>query len=360
LNSFLFSILYSLFSKNMIDLRSDTVTLPSPAMREAINRAQLGDDVYGEDPTVNELEALAAEKVGKPAAILVSSGTMGNLAALLAHGRRGQRVIVGDQSHIYKYEAGGASALGGLVYQPLPTNPNGMLNPLEVAAALAASNDSHMAPPGVLCLENTHNVCGGVVLTPSYMAEIYALAQVAGVPLHLDGARLFNAAVALNIDVRALTEHVDTVQFCLSKGLAAPVGSLVAGPVEFVASVRRIRKMLGGGMRQAGIIAAAGIVALNEMVERLDDDHQNARRLAEGLVTVPGLSLDLSLVQTDIVRFELAAEGPEPKAFLAALREQGVLMGGMGGRIIRAVTHYGIEASHIDAAITAVTRVMGR
>jgi threonine aldolase len=197
-----------------------------------------------------------------------------------------------------------------------------------------------------------------VVLKPDYMAQIHQLAQAAGVPLHLDGARVFNAAVALNVDVRAITQHVDTVQFCLSKGLAAPVGSIVAGSAEFITKVRRARKMLGGGMRQAGIIAAAGIIALTEMVERLDDDHQNARRLAEGLATIPGLHIDLNLVQTDIVRFELAEGTLEPKAFLAALREHGVIMGGMGGRTIRAVTHYGIERSHIDHAIAAVRTVM--
>jgi threonine aldolase len=346
-------------SATMIDLRSDTVTLPSPAMREAIARAELGDDVYGEDPTVNRLEALAAEQVGKEAAVLVVSGTMGNLAALLAHAGRGQRAIVGDKCHIYNYEAGGASALGGLAYQPLPTAADGTLDPAQVQAALQASDDPHQAPPGVLCLENTHNLCGGVVLSPSYMAQIHGLAQAAGVPLHLDGARVFNAAVALNSDVRELTRHVDTVQFCLSKGLSAPVGSIVAGPAPFIARVRRARKMLGGGMRQAGVIAAAGVVALTEMVERLDDDHRNARRLAEGLAKLPGITIDLSLVQTDIVRFELAEGAPDAADFVAALRERGLLMGRVGGRAIRAVTHYGIEEAQIDQALATVREVLG-
>ena len=342
-----------------IDLRSDTVTLPSPAMREAIARAELGDDVYGEDPTVNRLEALAAERLGKAAAVLVVSGTMGNLAALLAHAGRGQRAIVGDKCHIYNYEAGGASALGGLAYQPLPTAADGTLDPAHVQAALLASDDPHQAPPGVLCLENTHNLCGGVVLSLAYMAKIHELAQAANVPLHLDGARVFNAAVALNCDIQAITQHVDTVQFCLSKGLAAPVGSIVAGPAPFIAKVRRARKMLGGGMRQAGVIAAAGIVALTEMVERLDDDHRNARRLAEGLAKLPGIRIDLSLVQTDIVRFELAEDAPDPAAFIAALREHGLLMGRVGGRAIRAVTHYGIEAEHVDQALITVREALG-
>ncbi|HMQ30845.1 MAG TPA: low-specificity L-threonine aldolase [Chloroflexaceae bacterium] len=342
-----------------VDLRSDTVTLPSPAMREAMVRAELGDDVYGEDPTVNRLEALAAELVGKEAAVLVPSGTMGNLAALLAHGQRGQRVVCGDECHIYVYEAGGASALGGMVYHTLPTDAGGAL-PLElVREALAATTDPHRAPAGVLCLENTHNRCGGTVLPPAYMEAAHALAREAGVPLHLDGARVFNAAVALGIDVRALTRHVDSVQFCLSKGLAAPVGSLVAGERPFIERVRRARKQLGGGMRQAGVIAAAGIVALTEMVERLDEDHANARLLAAGLADIPGLRVDMARVQTDIVRFELTAEGLTPAEFLAGLRERGVLMGAVGARTLRAVTHYGIGAADVERAVAAARAVLG-
>jgi threonine aldolase len=327
-------------------------------MREAMARAELGDDVYGEDPTVNRLEALAAELVGKEAAVLVSSGTMGNLAALLAHGQRGQRVVCGDECHIYQYEAGGASALGGMIYQPLPTDAAGTL-PLElVREALVSSADSHRSPAGVLCLENTHNRCGGVVVPPAYLEAAHAIAQEAGTPLHLDGARVFNAAVALNLDVQAITRHVDSVQFCLSKGLAAPVGSLVAGSRPFIEQVRRARKMLGGGMRQAGVIAAAGIVALTEMVERLDEDHTNARLLAEGLAALPGLRVDLDRVQTDIVRFELVNEDLTPAGFLAALRERGVLMGGIGGRYLRAVTHYGISSADVAAALAASNDVL--
>lgn len=341
-----------------IDLRSDTVTLPSPAMRAAMAAAELGDDVYGEDPTVNRLEQLAAELVGKEAAVLVVSGTMGNLSALLAHGRRGQRVVCGDECHIYHYEAGGASALGGLAYHPLPTGADGTL-PLDlVREALELSDDAHQAPPGVLCLENTHNRCGGTVLPLAYLAAAHGIARDAGVPLHLDGARVFNAAVALGVDVRAITRHVDSVQLCLSKGLAAPVGSIVAGSQPFIREVRRARKLLGGGMRQAGVIAAAGIVALTEMVERLDEDHATARLLAEGLAALPGLHVDLGRVQTDIVRFELAAGGPTPAGFLAALRERGVLMGGVGGRALRAVTHYGISTDDVHAAVDAARDVL--
>jgi threonine aldolase len=341
-----------------IDLRSDTVTLPSPAMREAMVRAELGDDVYGEDPTVQQLETLAAEMVGKEAALLVPSGTMGNLAALLSHCGRGERVIVGDKAHIFRYEAGGASTLGGMVFHTVNNQRDGTLDPEGLVAALQRVNDSHFAPPGVLCLENTHNLCGGTVLTPAYMAEIAEQARAAGVPVHLDGARVFNAAVALGEDVRVITRHVDTVQFCLSKGLAAPVGSIVAGPRSFIERAHRARKMLGGGMRQAGIIAAAGVVALSEMVERLDDDHRHARLLAEGLANIPGIAIDLDLVQTDIVRFDLVDERFSVADFMAALRERGVLMGGMGGRIVRAVTHYGIDENDIATTIDAVQTVL--
>ncbi len=344
--------------QTLIDLRSDTVTLPTPAMREAMARAEVGDDVYGEDPTVNRLEELAADLVGKEAAIFVPSGTMGNLTALLAHGRRGARVICGDECHIYHYEAGGASALGGLVYHPLPTAPDGTL-PLErVRAALAAPHDEHEAPPGVLCLETTHNRCGGTVLPLTYLEEAHAIAREAGVPLHLDGARIFNAAVALGVEARAIARHADTLLFCLSKGLAAPVGSIVAGPRPLIARVRRMRKLVGGGMRQAGVIAAAGIVALTEMTARLADDHATARTLAEGLAALPGLQVDLSRVQTNIVRFELAASHLAPMDFLAALRQCGVLIGQLEGNVLRAVTHYGISPGDVRQAVAAIRDVL--
>ena len=346
------------FPLGSLDLRSDTVTLPSPAMREAMAHAVVGDDVYGEDPTVNRLEALAAAIVGKAAAVLVVSGTMGNLTALLAHGQRGQRVVCGDESHIYHYEAGGASALGGMPYQTLPTDADGQLSLEHVRAALVSDNDIHHASPGVFCLENTHNRCGGTVLPLVYLEAAHTLAREAGIPLHLDGARIFNAAVALGVEVQALTQHADTVQFCLSKGLAAPVGSLVAGSHEFVTRVRRMRKLVGGGMRQAGVIAAAGIVALTEMVERLAEDHANARLLAEGLASIPGLRVDLGRVQTNLVRFELVATHIAPPDFLTNLQARGVLMGSMGGRIMRAVTHYGVSAADIPQAVAAVREVL--
>jgi threonine aldolase len=341
-----------------IDLRSDTVTLPTPEMRRAIAEAALGDDVYGEDPTVNRLEALAAEKVGKAAAMLVPSGTMGNLCALLAHCARGDEAIVGDEAHIYHYEAGGASVLGGIALHPVPTAPNGEL-PLEaLAGAIRDPNDEHEAITRLICLENTHNRCGGVVLSPAYMRAVRDFARPRGLLVHLDGARIFNAAVALGVDVRELTQHVDSVMFCLSKGLAAPVGSILAGDAAFIARARRARKLVGGGMRQAGIIAAAGIFALEQMVERLAEDHANARMLAEGLASFPQIAIDLETVQSDIVIFKLRDGAPGP--FVRALAERGLLVGEIGRGYIRAVTHYGIDASAIEEALEIVRATLSR
>ncbi len=283
---------------------------------------------------------------------------MGNLTALLSHCARGQRVIVGTESHIYNYEAGGGSALGGLVYHTVANRPDGTLEPAALRQALVKIDDAHYAPPGLLCLENTHNRCGGAVLAPDYMAEVHAQARAAGVPLHLDGARVFNAAVALGVPVRAITEHVDSVQFCLSKGLSAPVGSLLAGPKPLIERARRIRKMLGGGMRQAGVLAAAGMVAINEMVDRLAEDHANARLLAEGLARVPGIEIDPARVQSDIVVFELAANRVEVPEFIAKLAARGVRMVAFGGQRVRAVTHYGITAEQCRQAVSAVKEVL--
>jgi threonine aldolase len=337
-----------------IDLRSDTVTLPSPAMRRAIAEAPLGDDVYGEDPTINRLEALAAERVGKEAAVLVVSGTMGNLCGILAHCGRGDEAIVGDESHIYHYEAGGASALGGVAYHTVPTQRNGELPLAAIAGAIRNAGDSHAALTRLICLENTHNRCGGVVLSPEYMRSVGELARARGLKVHLDGARVFNAAVALGADVRAITQHVDSVQFCLSKGLSAPVGSILAGDAELIARARRVRKMIGGGMRQAGIIAAAGIVALEEMVDRLAEDHANARMLAEGLASFPEIAIDLAAVQSDIVIFELRDERWTPERLTGALAKRGLLIGGSGYGRIRAVTHYGIDAGDVEEALEIV------
>jgi threonine aldolase len=343
-----------------IDLRSDTVTQPSPAMREAMASAMVGDDVYGEDPTVNRLEQLAAEITGMEAALFVTSGTMGNLASLLAHCQRGQDVILGDESHIYHYENGSASALGGLVLHPVRTNADGTL-PLEALEAtihLPAHHYHfyHYAPPGVICLENTHNRCGGTIVPPPYFAQVAEIAARHRLPVHLDGARLFNAAVAAGRPVTDWTRHVSSVQLCLSKGLAAPVGSMICGPAAFVDRARRMRKMLGGGLRQAGVIAAPGILALTEMVARLEEDHENARILSGGVAALPGVVLDPPRVETNIVVFRLP--GPSAaEAFAEALARDGVLVSDFGAGRLRVVTHYGITAADCRKAVETMTRV---
>lgn len=344
-------------SMQPIDLRSDTVTLPTPAMRKAMAAAEVGDDVMGEDPTVNRLEAMAAERIGKEAALFVASGTMGNLVALLTHCGRGDEIIVGDRAHAFLYEAGGASALGGIHSRQVPNQPDGTLDLAQVETAIRPDNP-HFPRSRLICLENTHNRCGGACLAPDYIRQVRSLADKYCLQIHLDGARVFNAAVALGVDVRELTRHADSVSFCLSKGLSAPVGSLLCGPADFIRQARRARKVVGGGMRQAGVIAAAGIVALEQMVDRLADDHAHARRLAEGLAAVPGIALDPARVQTNIVIFELQEDAPKPDEFCRRLAEQGVKMGPIGGQQTRAVTHYGIEAPHIEQALVAIKRVM--
>jgi len=340
-----------------IDLRSDTVTLPTPAMRQAMANAEVGDDVFGEDPTIRRLEAMAAERMGKEAALFVVSGTMANLVCLLTHCQRGDEIIVGDQGHIFLYEVGGCSALGGIHSRQVPNQPDGRLDLAQVEAAIRGDN-VHWPRTRLICLENTHNRCGGACLTVEYMDAVRRLADRYGVRVHLDGARIFNAAIALGVDVRQLTRQADSVDFCLSKGLSAPVGSLVCGTAEFIAEARRSRKVLGGGMRQAGVIAAAGIVALEQMVDRLADDHVNARRLAEGLAEMPGIRLDPASVQTNIVIFGLADGQPDAAGFCQRLAAEGVKMLAIGPRQVRAVTHYGIEAADIEQALTIISRVL--
>ncbi|MCL5961403.1 MAG: aminotransferase class I/II-fold pyridoxal phosphate-dependent enzyme [Chloroflexi bacterium] len=340
-----------------VDLRSDTVTLPTQEMREAIYWAELGDDVYGEDPTVNRLEKMAAELVGKEAAVLVTSGSQANLASVLAHTQRGDEVILGDESHILLFEAASAATFGSLQMRAL-TNGGGMIDPSLIEHAIRPPG-LHNPRTGLVCLENTHNRCGGAVLTPEYIGQVCQIAHSRGVPVHLDGARIFNAAAYLGIEARKIVAPVDSVSFCLSKGLSAPVGSLVCGSADFVNRARKIRKMAGGGMRQAGIIAAAGIVALEKMIGRLTEDHENARRLAYGLASIAGIAIDPARVQTNIVVFDMIAEHLGAEQFIASLRQEGVRVSSFGGRKIRMVTHYGIEAGDIDLTLAAVRKVLG-
>ncbi len=341
-----------------VDLRSDTVTLPTPAMRQAIFEARLGDDVMGEDPTVNELEAMAAAVMGKDAGLLVTSGTQGNLTCLLAHCSRGDEAIMGHMAHTFLFEGGGSAAMGGIHPRTLANQPDGTLDLGELEAAIRDPRNLHHPRTRLICLENTHNRCSGAALTPAYMAEVHALADRHGLAIHLDGARIFNAAIALGVAASELACHADSVTFCLSKGLAAPIGSLVCGSQAFVQSARRHRKVLGGGMRQAGIIAAAGIVALETMVERLADDHANARHLARGLAALPGVILDAGTVQTNIVIFGLAPWTLSPVQLADELAKRGIRMNPIEGRRVRAVTHYGIERSDIERALEAARDIL--
>lgn len=341
----------------IIDLRSDTITKPTPAMRRAMYEAEVGDDVLGDDPTVQRLEELAAERMGKEAGLYVASGTMGNLVCLLTHCGRGDEVIVGDQAHTYIYEQGGMAALGGIHPRPLPNRPDGTIDLEQIEAAIRPEN-VHFPRTRLVALENTHNRCGGAVLPVSYMRAVGKLARQHGLKYHLDGARVFNAAVALGVDVKEIVADCDSVSFCLSKGLGAPVGSVVVGTEDFIAEARRSRKVVGGGMRQAGVIAAAGIVALTEMVDRLAEDHANARRLAEGIADLPGIRLDPATVQTNIVIFELDRPDLTPQQLADRLAEHGVRLFAIGGQRLRAVTNYHVTAEDIDRALAAFATVL--
>lgn len=342
----------------MIELRSDTFTLPTPAMLEAMVTAPLGDDVYGEDPTVARLEARAAELTGMAAACLMPSGTMANLASIMAHAPRGSKVLVGAESDIYIYEAAGASVCGGVQYEPLPNQPDGTIAIEDLASAFPEDpHDPQFALPALICLENTQNRCGGQVLPLDYLARVHDFARARGVALHLDGARVFNAATALDVPVSAITCHADSVQFCLSKGLGAPIGSVVAGSVPFITAVRRIRKMLGGGMRQAGVLAAAGLVAL-ETRGRLAEDHANARRLAESLATIEHIEVDPGSVVTNIVMFRITNPAWTWQAFCAAAAAEGLAIAELGHGRLRAVTHRGVTATDVDRAAEIIARIV--
>ncbi|WP_421224512.1 low-specificity L-threonine aldolase [Aeromonas jandaei] len=334
-----------------IDLRSDTVTQPTDAMRQAMLHAEVGDDVYGEDPSVNALEAYGAKLLGKQAALFVPSGTMSNLLAVMSHCQRGEGAILGAGAHIYRFEAQGSAVLGSVALQPLPMQRDGTLAFDDIKAALAP-DDAHFVQTRLICLENTHN---GKVLPLSYLQEMGAFVAKHGLKLHLDGARLFNAAVASDTPAEVIAAPFDSISICLSKGLGAPVGSLLVGDRDFIARARRLRKMVGGGMRQAGMLAQAGLFALEQHVARLADDHRRAKRLAEGLAALPGIELDLSQVQSNMVFLRLAKG--EPAQLLAFMKERGMLFSGYGE--LRLVTHLQINDDDIEEVIDAFTEYLG-
>ena len=342
----------------IIDLRSDTVTLPTQTMIDALYQAELGDDVFGEDPSTNRLQEMASELVGKEASLLVPSGTMGNLICALTHCARGEEIILGHIAHMFLYEAGGMASLGGIQPHTIPNHPDGTISLEDIEAAIRADN-IHFPRTRLICLENTHNRCNGSPLTPEYIDSVASLARRYGLLVHLDGARIFNAAVALKVDVKELTRSVDSMIFCLSKGLSAPVGSMVCGSREFIAEALRIRKVLGGGMRQSGIIAAPGTIALEQMVDRLAEDHTNAQRLAEGISRIPGLSIDLTGVKTNIIYFDLISDRPTADEFVMRLEEKGIKILPTGLSRFRMVTHHGIATEDIDATLVALSGVMG-
>lgn len=338
-----------------VDLRSDTLTMPTEGMRRAMAAAELGDDVFGEDPTVNRLQERAAELTGKEAALLVASGTMGNLLGVLVNARNGQEVIADAESHLFNAEAAGAATLGGIQVRPLVTE-RGVLSAEQVRAAVRAADDPHQPLSAAVSVENTHNRHGGVAWPMPELRAVAAVAREHGLAVHVDGARVFNAALALGVAVRDIAEAGDTLTFCISKGLGAPVGSVLCGPRDKIGSAVRWRKMLGGGWREAGFIAAAGLYALDHHVERLEEDHANARTLAEGLAELPGVEIDLSRVQTNIVIFRLSAM---PAArFLAEAAARGVRGGSMGDGAVRFVTSLGVNAAGIQAAIAACAEVL--
>jgi len=340
----------------VIDLRSDTVTLPTDEMLEAIKVAELGDDVFKEDSTVNKLEMMAAEKMGKEAALLVTSGTQANLVSLMSNTKRGNLVILEAESHIYWYEVGGLSAIAGLLPWPIRGNL-GVLDPKDIEAAMRPEN-IHFPETALICVENTHNRYGGAIVTPDEIRAVSEIAETFGLKLYMDGARIFNAAVALKVDVKDFTKHVDNLMFCLSKGLSCPIGSIVVGTDEFVEKARKNRKILGGGMRQAGIIAAPGIIALEKMIDRLEEDHKNARALAEGLATINGVSIDLKNVQTNIVHFDVSGLLVTSDQFISKLRENGVLALPLDKKILRMVTHRGIVKENIDKTLNIIDSIV--
>lgn len=341
----------------MIDLRSDTVTKPTPAMRKAMAEAEVGDDVYGEDPTVNRLQELAVETLGKEAALFVPSGTMGNQIAVSVHTRPGDELIVEERGHIFNWEVGmSAIAAGVTIRTARAANPNGVLTWEDIEPVVRLNQYPHASNTGLISLENTHNFGGGSPMSAAETSAICVKAHSLGIPIHIDGARIFNSAVALNDSVANLAKDADSVQFCLSKGLGAPVGSLLVGSKEFIEGATVWRKRFGGGMRQAGVLAAAGIVALTESPKRLHIDHENARRLAEGLAKIPGIALDSETVRTNIVFFDVTGTGKSGAEICSLLEREGILAQDYGNTI-RMVTHYDVSREDIYKTLASLTRI---
>jgi threonine aldolase len=342
----------------MIDLRSDTVTKPTPAMRKAMAEAEVGDDVYGEDPTVNLLQERAAEIFGKEAALFCPTGSMGNQIAVKLHTKPGDEIIIEERGHIYNWELGMPAVAAGVTIRPVrAANDNGMLTWDEIESAIHANAPYYAAPTGLICLENTHNFGGGSTMSADETTEICDKAHALGLPVHLDGARIFNAAVARNESVANLTKSVDSVQFCLSKGLGAPVGSMILGTKDFINEARTWRKRFGGGMRQVGILAAAGLTALEESPKRLHIDHENAQRLAAGVADIKGVSIDAERVQTNIVIFDVSATGKSSFDICAALKEENILASPFG-KAIRMVTHYDVSREDIGTTLQTLQKIL--
>ncbi|MCD6504131.1 low specificity L-threonine aldolase [Candidatus Bathyarchaeota archaeon] len=340
----------------IVELRSDTFTMPTEEMLEAIKNAELGNDGYREDPTVNKLEDMAAEMMGKEDALLVTSGTQGNLVSLLAHTNPGEEVILGRYSHIFMYEVGSLAFFAGLMANTLDDR-SGHLRAEEVKDAIRPRS-IYFPRTSLVCIEDTHMMAGGIIVKPEEIKEIRDVTEAHNLKLHMDGARIFNAAVALGVDVKQFTRHVDSVMFCLSKGLSCPIGSIVAGDSEFIEKARRFRLMAGGGMRQAGIIAAPGIIALEKMIGRLREDHENARILAEGLSKIEGIRIDLEKVQTNIVLADISSLGVETDSFIKALYSRGVRTESLEKGKVRMVTHRGVTREDIEYAIRVFQEVV--
>jgi len=343
-----------------IDFRSDTVTWPTPEMRKAMATARVGDDVYGEDPTTQELEALAAEKLGKEAGLFVTSGTQGNLIAVLGHAQRGDEAILGYESHVFQWEVGGMASIGGILPHTIPTDAKGRMDPATVEAAVRV-DDHHLGHTTLLLVENSFGGRGGTALPPEYFGELRAIADRHGLAMHLDGARLFNAAVALGVDAADLVAEIDTVTFCLSKGLCAPVGSILCGPADFIEEARRTRKSLGGGMRQTGILAAAGLISLRSMIDRLAEDHAHAALLADGLAAIDGLRVQTKTVQTNIVMFEIERGSRLTKETLCSRLddEHGIGLDAYPPNFLRAVTHYWVGEKEVGTLVDAIATILG-